>query len=115
MRVFAAVCAVLFGLSAGASAVPFETWTNVPLVDSMCSRKVQKDPDTHPRDCAVKCAESGFGILAEGGAFLKLDKAGTEKVLAALKASEKKDHLRVTVTGDRSGETLTVKTIELLK
>ena len=112
MRAFAAVCAVLF-LSVGASAVGVETWTDVPLVDSMCWRKVQKEPDTHTRECAVKCAESGFGIIAEGGAFLKLDKAGNEKVLAALKASEKKDHLRVTVTGDRSGETITVKTIEL--
>jgi hypothetical protein len=110
---FAAASLVLFGLSAGPSALVVETWTDVALVDTMCARKVQKDPDSHPKECAVKCANSGYGIILADGTLLKLDKAGNEQAVVALKATEKKDHLRVTVTGDRSGDTIAVKTLEL--
>jgi len=33
--------------------------------------------------------------------------------VAALKASKAKDHVRATVTGERKGDTITVRTIEL--
>jgi len=113
MRVFAALSLVMFGLSAGVTAVAVETWTDVALVDTMCVRKVEKDPNAHTKECAVGCAGSGYGVILADGTFLKLDKAGNEKALAALKASDKKDRLRVTVTGDRAGDTIAVKTIEL--
>jgi hypothetical protein len=115
MRMIAAVGVVMFGLSSGPLAMAPETWTNVALVDTMCARKVAEKPDAHTKDCAIKCAGSGFGILLEDGTLLKLDKAGNEKALAALKASEKTDGLRVTVTGDLAEDTITVKTIELQK
>jgi hypothetical protein len=46
--------------------------------------------------------------------FLKFDAAGNQKILDELKASSKKDHLRVNVTGDVEGDTLKVSSISLL-
>src|SRR5439155_25290029 len=43
-----------------------------------------------------------------------LDAAGNNEIVEALKASGKKDHLRVDVTGDVQGDTLKVTSIKLL-
>jgi hypothetical protein len=43
--------------------------------------------------------------------FLKFDAAGNTKIVEALKASDKKDHLRVDVKGDVQGDTLKVTSI----
>jgi len=112
MRRFALlVCLAAFAIPAFAGS---ETFKDVAVVDSNCSMKVAADPDSHPRACALKCAESGFVVITKDQKILKLDKEGNQKVLAELKASDKKDHLRVDVTGDIQGETLKVKTIKLL-
>jgi hypothetical protein len=91
-----------------------ESYDNVPVVDVNCSRKAAADPDSHTRDCALKCAGSGFGIVTRDQHFLKFDAAGNAKVAEALKASTKKDHLRVNVTGDVQGDTLKVASVTLL-
>ena len=44
----------------------------------------------------------------------ELESAGNKKIAAALKASTKKDHLRVNVSGDVQGDTLKVTSITLL-
>ncbi len=90
-----------------------ETWNNVTLIDSMCAKKVKDNPDAHTRDCALQCSKSGYGILTSDGAFLKFDQKGQQEALAALKSSSKKDHLRATVTGDRKGDTIKVKSLTL--
>lgn len=89
------------------------TFNNVPVVDVNCSRKVAASPDAHTRDCALKCASSGYGIITSDQKFLKLDAAGNSKIVEELKASNKTDHLRVNVTGDVQGDTLSVKSIKL--
>ncbi len=89
------------------------TYNDVPVVDVNCSRKVAADPDSHTRDCALKCASSGFGIVTRDQKFLKFDAAGNAKIVEELKASSKSDHLRVDVTGDVQGDTLKVATIKL--
>ncbi len=89
------------------------SWEKVPLVDHMCLDKVKADPDKHPTSCLIKCAGSGYGILTEDGKWLKLDKAGNEKALAALKATSKKDHIRVNVTGERSGDSIEVSALSI--
>jgi hypothetical protein len=89
------------------------TFNNVAVVDVNCSRKVAANPDAHTRDCALKCASSGFGILTSDQKFLKLDAAGNSKIAEELKSSNKTDHLRVNVTGDVQGDTLNVKSIKL--
>ena len=90
------------------------TYTNVPVVDVACSKKAVENPDAHTRACAMQCQGSGYGIVTEDQKFLKLDANGNKKVLAELKKSDKKDHLRVDVSGDVEGDTLKVKSIKLL-
>ena len=90
------------------------TYNNVPVVDVNCSKKVAADPDSHTRECALKCADSGFGIVTSNQKFLKFDAKGNEKIEAELKASSKKDHLRVNVTGKVEGDTIDVATVTLL-
>jgi hypothetical protein len=89
------------------------TWTGVPLVDQQCSRKAAGDPDSHSKQCLMGCAGSGLGILTSDGKFLKLDKTGADQALAAVKQSDKKDHLRVTVDGEEKDGTIAVKSVKL--
>jgi ribosomal protein S5 len=90
-----------------------ETFNNVAVVDVNCSRKAAANPDAHTRDCALKCASSGFGIITGDQKFLKFDTAGNSKIVDELKASNKADHLRANVTGEVHGDTLNVKSIKL--
>ena len=105
---------MLIGLCASPALALAESYNNVPLMDANCSRKAAADPDAHTRDCALKCAASGFGIITNGQRFLKFDAAGNAKITEALKASSKKDHLRVNVDGDVQGDTIKVTSISLL-
>ena len=91
-----------------------ETFADVPVVDVNCSKKVAADPDSHTRACALKCQESGYGIVTKDKQFLKFDAKGNAEVIAALKASDKKDHLRANVTGDVEGDTVKVSSVKLL-
>jgi Tfp pilus assembly ATPase PilU len=91
-----------------------ETYKDVAVVDVACSAKVTADPDSHTRACALKCAASGFGIVTQDKHFVKFDAEGNKKIEDALKASDKKDHLRVDVSGDLKGDTLKVTSIKLL-
>ncbi len=90
------------------------SYQNVPLLDVGCSKKAAANPDAHTRDCAMTCAKSGFGIVTKDQHFLKFDPAGNAKILDELKASSKKDHLRVNVNGDLQGDTLKVTSVTLL-
>jgi hypothetical protein len=102
--------AMLFGAPLFCAA---ETWNNVSIVDVKCSAKVKDNPDAHTRKCALQCANSGYGIVTADGAFLKFDAQGNKRAVAALKASQAKDHLRATVTGDREGSTIKVNSLKL--
>jgi hypothetical protein len=90
-----------------------ETWTDVSIVDVACSAKVKASPDTHTRACALQCSKSGYGIVTQDGSFLKFDQRGNDEALSALKKSGKKDHLRVTVEGNLSGDTIQVQSVKL--
>lgn len=90
-----------------------ETFTNVPVVDTNCSKRVADAPDSHTRDCALKCASSGFGIITSDNRYLRFDKAGNQQILSQLKSSDKKDHLRVNVSGDVQGDMLKVQSVTL--
>ena len=105
---------VLAGLCAVPAFAAAESYENVAVVDVSCSKRAAADPDSHTRECALKCASSGFGIVTSDQKFLKFDAAGNAKITEALKASSEKDHLRVNVEGDVQGDTLKVKSIKLL-
>jgi hypothetical protein len=104
---------MLIGMCVSPALVFAESYQDVPLIDVNCSRKAAADPDAHTRDCALKCASSGFGIVTNDQHFLKLDAAGNAKIVEALKASDKKDNLRVNITGDVQGDTIKVNSISL--
>jgi hypothetical protein len=91
-----------------------ETFKDVPVVDVNCSSKVASAPDSHTRDCALKCATSGYGIVTSDQRFIKFDANGNKQILSELKSSDKKDHLRVDVTGDVQGDTMKVQSVKLL-
>ncbi|HEX4769307.1 MAG TPA: hypothetical protein VH351_00645 [Bryobacteraceae bacterium] len=101
---------VLFGMPGFAGA---ETWTSVPLIDGACAAKAKANPDAHTRNCALQCSKAGYGILSTDGTFLRFDSSGNDQALGALQASNGSDHLRVTVTGERAGEEIKVKTLKL--
>lgn len=90
-----------------------ETWKNVALVDNACSAKVKANPDAHTKDCAVKCADSGYAVVASDGTVYKLDAKGNTEAAAALKATSKADHIRVTVSGTKEGDTIKVSSLKM--
>ena len=106
---FAAVALFMFPAIAGA-----KTFKDVPVVDANCSKKVANAPDSHTRACALNCAASGFGIITSDHKFLKFDAAGNQQIIAQLKSSTEKNHLRVNVSGDVQGDMLKVKSVKLL-
>jgi hypothetical protein len=109
-RITLAILTGLLGLPLIASA---EIWRDVPVIDTFCVSKVKADPDTHTAQCALQCAKGGYGLLTSDGAYLLFDASGNEKTVAALKATQKTDHLRATVEGVREGETIKVSSISL--
>jgi hypothetical protein len=113
MRKLASLVALL-GISAIPAFAAPETFTGVSLIDSNCSKKAAADPDSHTRECALKCQASGYGIVTSDQHFLKFDAAGNAKITEALKASDKKDHLRVDVSGTVNGDALQVTSVKLL-
>jgi hypothetical protein len=104
----------LAALCAAPAFAAAETYKDVPVVDVNCSKKVAAAPDSHTRECALKCAGSGFGIVTSDQHFLKFDAAGNKKITEELKSSSKKDHLRVDVDGTVKGDTLQVSSVKLL-
>ena len=106
--------ALLFGMCAIPGFSATETFSDVSVIDTNCSKKAAADPDSHTRECALKCQASGYGIITKDHKYLKFDSAGNAKIAEALKSSDKKDHLRVDVTGDVKDDTLQVSSIKLL-
>lgn len=105
--------AVTFAMLCLGSTLHAEQWKSLPLMDGHCVGKMAKDPDAHPRSCALQCAKGGYGLIAADGTYLRFDEEGNKKALEALKKSEKKDHLRATVEGTRKGDVITVESITL--
>jgi hypothetical protein len=107
---------VLLALAASAASFTLsaETWKNVPVVDAQCVDKVKANPDKHTAKCALACADEGFGILTSDGTFLKFDKDGNAKALAAIEQTKNTDHLRADVEGERTGGEIKVTAFKLL-
>jgi hypothetical protein len=103
----------LFSLMATPLFCAAETWTDASLVDANCAAKVKNNPDAHTKDCALKCSKSGYGILTADGTFLKFDSQGNEQAATALKGYQTADHLRATVSGERDGDTIKVKSLKM--
>lgn len=108
---------VVFMTLAGFLALPFaaaaETWKNVSVIDTLCLSKFKADPDKHTTQCALQCVKGGYGLIDTDGTYLRFDATGNEKTVAALKATQKGDHLRATVSGEMDGDTIKVTSISI--
>ncbi len=110
MKRISLMIALAIALPAFAAA---ETWSNVSIIDTKCSTKAKANPDAHTRDCALTCSKSGFGILDKDGNYLKFDANGNVEATKLLQSSTKKDHLRVSVTGEKQGDIIQVKSLKM--
>lgn len=101
-----------------AAALSAETVEGV-LMDKMCSAKAAKEgfaaAKMHTNECALmpNCAKSGYGVVTEDGSFLKFDAAGDKQAAEALKATNKKDNITVTVDGKVSEDSIAVKSLKI--
>jgi len=108
---------LVFGILAIALALPLaaETWKDVALMDAGCATHKEKTdaPDAHTKTCALRCGEKGgYGALVDGK-FIKFDKNGDDLTTAALKKTEKTDHLRADITGEMKEGKMVVSAIEV--
>jgi len=90
-----------------------EDWSNVSMIDTKCSATAKADPDAHTRACAMSCAKSGFGILDKDGNYLKFDDKGNQEAMRLLQNTDKKDHLRVNVSGKKDGDVIHVQSLKM--
>jgi hypothetical protein len=111
-KILAALVAIGLSVPLGAMA---ETWEKVPLIDQMCAQKekVKAHPENHPTGCLIKCSGSGYGVMTSSGNYLKLDEAGNQKALAALKATKKENDIRVNVSGQKEGDMIKVASLKI--
>jgi hypothetical protein len=91
-----------------------EAWNNVSIIDTQCAAKARANPDAHTRSCALTCSKSGFGIVDNDGNYLKFDDQGNQEAMKLLQNTDKKDHLRVDVTGNKDGNLIHVESLRLL-
>jgi len=105
-------------LGAGLCAAEQKTLSGY-LVDKACSadtiKKGEKAAKEHGVDCALMedCAKSGYGVLTADGKYITFDAAGNKRAVAALKASKKQNDIKVTVTGDQTGDSVKVATLKV--
>jgi hypothetical protein len=91
---------------------------NGVLIDAKCGAKPLKDENPeaaaakHPKACCIKCGKDGDMLLISGKDGLKLDDASKAKAMEYL---AKADSTKVTVEGEKKGDTLTITSIEAAK
>jgi hypothetical protein len=99
-----------------ASAAEFEG----VLLDQACAVDSAKDGQKaalkHDKDCLLMgaCVKSGYGIITKDDKYVKLDPSSIDKVVAAVKKSDKADGFRVKVIGELKGDAIAVTSIEIL-
>jgi hypothetical protein len=113
---FAGLAVLAAGSIAIASAAEFEG----VLMDQACAADSAKDGQKaalkHDKDCALMaaCVKSGYGIITSDDKYIKFDQGSTDKVVAALKKTDKADGLKVKVAGQLNGDTITVSSIKVI-
>lgn len=98
------------------SNVPVDITLKGDIIDNMCA-SAQKPEDladfvkTHTKECALMpaCVESGYSIFADGTLY-KFDAGSNAKIAEFLNKEDSK--LQVVVTAKKTGEELSLVTIE---
>ncbi len=113
-RILMTICVLLVASSAPLAAETVEGY----LIDKMCSAKVASEgvdaAKAHTKDCALmpKCKASGYGVVTADGKFLKFDDDGDRMAAKMLGFASKKDNIKVTVNGEVTDSSITVKAIQ---
>jgi hypothetical protein len=87
------------------------------LIDSMCASQHLEDADptvfakSHTRACALKCADSGYGVLTTNE-YYEFDEEGNKLAKALLEASRKKKGVMVVVEGTLEDDVLKVMSLK---
>jgi hypothetical protein len=100
------------------SAFAADTTVKGYLVDLSCAREEGTRPDfgiKHTTMCLKmpECVKSGYGVLTDDKKIVMFDAAGNEQAQKFIAALTKKLDVKVTVTGARNGDSMTVSKIEL--
>ncbi len=89
------------------------------LVDQMCGKKHASEglryAKAHTRECGLMaaCVQSGYGIFTPDGKYVTFDAAGNKKAEEALRKTDKKDDIRVKVSGKQHGDTIHVASLAI--
>ena len=88
----------------------------IPVVAAGTGYLVVNDPGTAADNGLFPSAKviGGYDFVGERWPNSPLDADGNAKMLAALKGTDKSDHLRVNVSGDVKGDTIKVTSVKLL-
>jgi hypothetical protein len=110
--------AIIFFAAAAISAVAADSAVKGYLVDLSCAAEEGKNPGfgvKHTRDCLQMqdCEQSGYGVLTDDKKVIRFDKAGNDTTKKFLTTITKHNDIKVTVTGNVSGDQMTVNKIEL--
>lgn len=87
------------------------------LVDATCGAELAKEPSkaaAHPIACALDRKEAGYGIISEGK-FYRFDDHGNKQARLLLKATEKKENLKLRVEGHFEGTLIKVSEMETVE
>ena len=80
------------------------------VVDVKCATGLDVKDREHPVSCSLKCAESGFAVVAKDNLY-KLDENGNKLALAILKETKTKKGLAVSIVGTLKDKILYVDTM----
>jgi hypothetical protein len=118
MRYFMRKLVLILLAIAALSAFAADTTVKGHLVDLACAREDGSKPDfgiKHTKDCLqmAECVQSGYGVLTDDKKIIMFDAAGNEQAKKFIAALTKNSDIKVTVTGTRKGDNMTVSKIEL--
>lgn len=108
--------AVLFLAAALAAPLAAETVDGY-LIDVQCSAKAKQGEEalkSHAKDCLIQCKDSGLGVVDADGKLWRLDDDGAGMAEKIIGLSSRSDNLKVSVTGDASGDTIKVRAVQLI-
>jgi hypothetical protein len=104
------------GITALASAVELQG----VLTDWNCTENMVRNGREkvlkQDRSCSMakNWRRSAYGLITDDKKFYKIDPQDNDRVIQMLNNSPDKDNLRVVISGDLNGDTLTIKTISEL-
>ena len=90
------------------------------LVDVSCANEDGTKPGfgaKHSKKCLQmpECEESGYALLTSDNKVIKFDKAGNATAKQFIAKTDKDKDWKVNVTGDVTGDNMTVQSLELQK